>query len=175
MVNLLHDIKPGDKAPEKVKVVIEVPKQSTVKYEVDKETGLVEVDRVLYSPMYYPADYGFIPRTHWDDGDPLDVLIISNFPVQAGVLAVVRPVGILEMIDDGDEDDTLIAIYDKDPRFKNITTLEDLPEHTLKEIKHFFSTYKDLQGKEVNVKEYKGVEEAKKAVEKGIKQYKEHF
>ncbi len=175
MVNLLHDINIGDKAPEEVTAVIEVSKGSTVKYEVDKESGLIKMDRILYSPMYYPADYGFIPRTHWDDGDALDVLIISNYPLQPGTLANIRPIGLLEMVDGGEADEKLIAVYAEDPRQKDITSLKDVPSHLLKEIKHFFQTYKDLQGKKVVVGEFKDVSFAKKAILKGIELYNKEF
>lgn len=162
MTNLWHDI-PFGKGNNKFNVIIEIPKLSRVKYELDKETGLIHVDRVLYSPMHYPANYGFVPQTLWDDGDPLDVLVMSHEPFVPGCLVEVRPIGIMQMTDDGDSDAKLLAIPAKDPRFSTINDISDLEPHTLEEISHFFKVYKDLQNKEVVVGAWENHEGAERA------------
>ena len=169
-MDYLNDIKPG--TTEKLNVIIEIPKGSRVKYELDKETGLIKVDRVLYSPMHYPANYGFVPQTLWDDGDPLDVLVLGYEEVIPACLMEARPIGTLEMTDDGDDDIKVLAVPAKDPRFKNVNDINDVDPHTLREIAHFFRVYKDLQEKEVQVGEWSGKENAVKAIEKSIESYK---
>ncbi len=169
------DLEVGEKVPEIVRAIIEIPQGSRVKYEIDKETGLIKVDRVLYSPFVYPVNYGFIPRTWWEDGDPLDVMVISYEPWYPGVIVDVRPIGLMKMEDDGDLDDKVIAVPVKDPRFKEIEDIEDLPSHILKEIEHFFNRYKELQGKETKVLGFYGKEKAFDAIKAGIDKYKKHF
>lgn len=168
-MNLLHDIPPGDK--ESLNVIIEIPKLSRVKYELDKESGLIKFDRVLYSPMHYPANYGFVPQTLWDDGDPLDVLVLGHEALVPCCLIKVRPIGVLEMNDSGENDAKVLAVPENDPRYKNTKTIGDLEPHFLDEIKHFFGVYKDLQKKEVRVGEWQGPEAAMAAVEKATKNY----
>lgn len=170
-MNLLTDIPYG--TPEEINVIIEIPKLSRIKYELDKETGLIHVDRVLYSPMHYPANYGFVPQTLWDDGDPLDVLVMSHEPFVPGCLVKARPIGVMEMTDDGDSDAKVLAVPIKDPRFSRIKDIQDLEPHTLEEIKHFFKVYKDLQQKEVVVAEWRNKDEAIKDIQKSIDQYKQ--
>jgi len=172
-MNLWHDIPYGE--TDALNVVIEIPKESRVKYELDKETGLIKFDRVLYSPMHYPANYGFVPQTLWEDGDPLDVLVIAYEPLMPGSLVEARPIGILEMEDDGESDSKILSVPVSDPRFKNTKDISDIEKHLLEEIKHFFKVYKDLQEKEVKVGDWNGSEDAKKAVEKSIKLYKEKY
>lgn len=169
--SILHTVNPG--SAEALNVIIEIPKMSRVKYEIDKETGLICVDRVLYSPMHYPANYGFVPQTLWEDGDPLDVLVMSHEPFFPGCLVSARPIGVLNMTDDGDSDAKVLAVPVKDPRYKTIKSIEDIDPHTLEEIKHFFKVYKDLQEKEVIVAEWEGKEAALRDVEKAIAAYKE--
>ncbi|MEK7581814.1 MAG: inorganic diphosphatase [Patescibacteria group bacterium] len=169
-MNLWYEIEPGTK--ESFNVVIEIPKLSRVKYELDKKTGLIKFDRVLYSPMHYPANYGFVPQTLWDDGDPLDVLVLGHEPLIPGCLIKTRPIGVLVMNDGGDDDIKILAVPEKDPRYKNTNSINDLEPHLLEEIKHFFSVYKDLQEKEVKVGEWQGRDEALVAVEKAIESYK---
>jgi inorganic pyrophosphatase len=171
--NLWHQIPAG--TPEEINVITESPKLSRVKYELDKETGLIIVDRVLYSPMHYPANYGFVPQTLWDDGDPLDVLVISHEPFVPASLVKARPIGVLEMIDDGDSDAKVLAVPVKDPRFKQTNNLTDVEPHILEEIQHFFKVYKDLQKKEVKVGEWSDREEALKTIEKSLTQYQEKY
>ncbi|HCL81851.1 MAG TPA: inorganic pyrophosphatase, partial [Nitrospiraceae bacterium] len=149
--NPWHDVSPGEKCPTEINAIIEVPMGSSTKYEIDKETGMIKLDRVLYSPVHYPADYGFIPRTYWEDDDPLDIIVISNFPVNPLTLVKARPVGVLRMIDKERDDTKIIAVHSTDPRFDGIKNLKDISEHTIKELRHFFEIYKELQGVKVTV------------------------
>lgn len=174
-MNLWHEVSLGDKAPKEFNIIIEIPRGSANKYEVDKATGLIKLDRVSYSAMYYPMDYGFAPQTYWYDEDPLDVLMMSTHPLFPGILVAVRAIGGFKMIDDGDQDDKIIAVPVDDPRFKNYQDLEDIQPHVKDELKHFFETYKELQNKEVRVHEFYGCEEAIKAVETSMALYKEKF
>ncbi len=146
-MNLLHDISAG--TPEIMNVIIEIPKGSKNKYEIDKETGLIALDRVSHSAQDFPFDYGFVPQTLWDDGDALDVMLLTTYPLFPGVLVRARPVGIMNMIDSGESDAKILAVPCDDPRFADIKDLSDVNKHTLKEIEHFYSTYKQLQKKEV--------------------------
>ena|SRR3989344_476526 len=162
----------GEKAPEKFNVIIEISRGSSNKYEVDKETGMIKLDRVLYSSMYYPLDYGYLPQTHWHDGDPLDALVMTTHPLLPGVLVEVKPIGVLSMIDNGDKDEKIIAVAVGDPRMNEYEDVNDLTEHLRKEITHFYEVYKDLQGKEVKVLSWGNAEEAKKVVMESIELYK---
>lgn len=167
----LYDIAPGTK--EEMNVIIEVPKGSSNKYELDKETGLIMLDRANYSAAAYPVEYGFVPRTLADDGDALDVLVLATYPIMPGVLVKVRPVGYMEMVDTGEADHKVIAVPVKDKRWDDVKDLEDINKHTLKEIKHFFETYKELKGKgnEVTIPSFKGKAEAEAAFETACKAY----
>lgn len=168
-MNLWHDVPRGEK--EELTVIVEIPMGSRVKYELDKETGLIKYDRVLYSPMHYPANYGFVPQTLWDDGDPLDVLVLGQEPLIPGCLVDVRPIGVLDMVDGGEGDAKILAVPCADPRWKDTKDIGDLEPHILEEIRHFFQVYKDLQRKKVEVGEWKGRNEAMLAVEKSIQLY----
>lgn len=174
-MNLWHDVPLGDNVPEEFNVIVEIPKGSNNKYEIDKETGLIALDRANYSSSPYPADYGFAPQTLWDDGDALDVLILTTWPLNVGIVVKVRPVAVMEMIDDGESDYKVIAVPVKDKRWDDVKDLKDVNSHQLKEIKHFFETYKELKGEDaiVEIKGIKGRSEAIEAVEKSIKLYKE--
>ncbi|WP_299548982.1 inorganic diphosphatase [uncultured Helicobacter sp.] len=161
--------------PDKLNVVIEIPYGSNIKYEIDKDSGAVVVDRVMYSAMFYPANYGFVPNTLSDDGDPADVLVINEYPLQAGSVIKARLIGVLIMEDESGMDEKLIAvpISKIDPRYDRIKNLEDLPQITLDRIKNFFETYKMLEpNKWVKVKEYKDLNAAKEILEQAIKNYK---
>ncbi|EEO26408.1 inorganic diphosphatase [Helicobacter winghamensis ATCC BAA-430] len=161
--------------PERLNVVIEIPYGSNIKYEIDKDSGAVVVDRVMYSAMFYPANYGFVPNTLSDDGDPADVLVINEYPLQAGSVIKARLIGVLIMEDESGMDEKLIAvpISKIDPRYDRIKSLEDLPQITLDRIKNFFETYKMLEpNKWVKVKEYKDLNTAKEILDKAIKNYK---
>lgn len=168
-MNLWHDVPRGEK--EALTVIIEIPRDSRVKYELDKETGLIKYDRVLYSPMHYPANYGFVPQTLWDDGDPLDVLVLGQEPLIPGCLIEVRPIGVLDMIDGGEGDAKVLAVPCADPRWKGTKDIGDLEPHVLEEIKHFFQVYKDLQKKKVEVGDWQGHTEAMAVVEKSFTLY----
>lgn len=172
-MNLWHDIPHGE--ANALNVIIEIPMLSRVKYELDKDTGLIKYDRVLYSPMHYPANYGFVPQTLWDDGDPLDVLVLGAEPLVPGCLIEARPIGVLDMEDGGEGDAKVLAVPVADPRWKNTKDIGDLEPHFLEEIKHFFAVYKDLQKKVVKVGDWRNALEARKDVEKSIALYqKEH-
>ena len=170
-MNLLHDIEPGTK--DEMNVIIEINKGSKNKYEIDKKTGMIALDRAMHTAQDYPFDYGFVPQTLWDDGDALDVLVLATYPLQPGILVRVRPVAILGMIDGGEADDKVIAVPTDDPRWEDVKDLKDINPHTLKEIEHFFSTYKKIQNKEVETTGYKGKKDAEAAFDRGIKLYKE--
>jgi len=161
--------------PEKVNAVIEIPYGSHIKYEVDKDSGAVMVDRVMYSAMFYPANYGFVPNTLADDGDPADIMVLTDYPLAPGSVIKCRLIGVLVMEDESGMDEKLMAVplTKVDPTYENINSLEDLPKHTLAKIKNFFETYKMLEpNKWVKVKEYKGKEEATALLEAAIKNYK---
>ena len=175
MVNPWHDVSIGDGAPEVVQAIIEIPKDCHIKYEVDKETGLLRLDRFLYSAVHYPGDYGFIPQTLWEDGDPLDILVLTQRPVYPMTLVTVRVIGVLRMIDGDEKDDKVIAVYDNDPRYAEYQSIRDIPNHTLKELRHFFERYKELQGKHVKVLEVLDKDAAWKDVHIGQILYNQEF
>lgn len=176
-MNLWHDVPLGDKAPEEFNVIIEIPKGSNNKYEIDKETGLIALDRANYSSAPYPVDYGFAPQTLWEDGDALDVIVLTTWPLDVGIVARVRPVAVMEMIDGGESDFKVIAVPRDDKRWDDTQDITDLNKHKLAEIQHFFETYKALNGKatEVVIHGFKGRDDAKAAVLKSIELYKEKF
>ena len=151
MSNLWHDIPAGPHPPEQVTAVVEIPAGSRNKYELDKVTGLLKLDRVLYSAVTYPGDYGFIPGTLAEDGDPLDVLVMINESTFPGCLITVRPIGVLYMKDRGEPDEKILAVPSEDPYHQEYFDIADLPQHYLKEVEHFFSIYKDLEGKRVEI------------------------
>lgn len=165
----------GKKAPEVVNVIIEIPKNSQNKYEFDKESGALKLDRVLYSPMHYPADYGFIPETHCGDGDPLDAIVFGSDPLVPGCLVEARPIGLLKMIDGGEEDYKVLAVQVKNPRFDNVKDIEDIKathEHSFKEIAHFFTAYKELEGKKVEILGWENSQKAKEEIKRAQELYK---
>jgi inorganic pyrophosphatase len=170
-----HDLRIGKKAPEKVIAFIECPKGSIVKYEIDKKSGYVMLDRVLYSSVHYPGDYGFIPQTLSEDGDPLDIICISNFPVYPGVIVKARPIAVVDMIDGGERDEKIIAVMDADPRLDNKQSLDDVHDHIITEIRHFFETYKLLQKKQVEILGIRGKEDAHEEIRKAIERYNKEY
>jgi inorganic pyrophosphatase len=147
----LLDVPIGANAPLVFNTVVEIPKGSTNKYEVDKDTGLIRLDRVLYSPLFYPFDYGYIPQTHYLDGDPIDTLVLLLHPTFPGCIVEAKAIGVLEMRDDKGPDEKILCVATKDPRYNERRSINDLNEHTLKEIIHFFEVYKQLEEKEVDV------------------------
>ncbi len=169
------DLSPGDKAPEIVNVVIEIPLGSYVKYELDKETGLLFVDRILYTAMHYPFNYGFIPGTLEEDGDPVDVLVVGYEPLAPGCVVKAKPVGVLVTEDEKGMDAKIVAVpHEKiDPRFKGVKDIDDLPGIVKEKIRHFFEHYKELEpGKWVKVIGWKGREEAIERIRKAIERYR---
>ncbi|MBX6353542.1 MAG: inorganic diphosphatase [Thermoflavifilum sp.] len=155
-----------------VDVFVEIPRGSQNKYEFDKEAGVFRLDRVLYSPMHYPAEYGYIKDTLAEDGDPLDALVLTSFPTFPGCVIEARIVGVLYMTDDKGKDEKLLGVAATDPRFDQVQSLEDVPPHILKEIAHFFEVYKDLEGKETRIDGWKGVDEAQRILNESIARYK---
>ncbi|MGP4082159.1 inorganic diphosphatase [Pseudalkalibacillus sp. R45] len=156
-----------------VDAFIEIPTGSQNKYEYDKENGVFKLDRVLFSPMFYPAEYGYLENTLALDGDPLDILVLVTNPTFPGCVIESRVIGYLNMIDSGEEDSKLLAVPVEDPRFDHVQSLEDVSEHTLKEISHFFERYKDLQGKKTEIGSWEGPEMAAELVEECLKRYQE--
>ncbi len=144
--NLWCELSAGPDVPRTVHVVVEIPKGSRNKYEYDQRLGIFKLDRVLYSPLHYPGDYGLVPQTVYDDGDPLDILVMVNEPTFSGCVIVARPLGILRMLDRGTHDDKLLAVPATDPLFADYADLDDVPRHFLAEVAHFFKVYKDLEG-----------------------------
>lgn len=145
-----------------------------MKYELDKDTGLIRVDRILASAVHYPANYGFIPRTYCDDKDPLDVLVVGEFPIVPGALVEVRPVGVMHMVDGGEDDDKLLAVCTGDPVWRHARDIEDLPAHWLAEIVEFFRTYKTLERKSVEVHPFQGRGRALEVLRAAVALYTEH-
>ncbi|MGB3921987.1 MAG: inorganic diphosphatase [Minisyncoccia bacterium] len=172
-MNLWHDLSPGNK--DEMNVVVEINRGSKNKFEVDKATGLIALDRVLHTAQDFPFDYGFVPQTLWHDDDPLDVVLLTTHPLLPGVLVRARPVALMNMIDSGEGDDKIIAVPVGDPRWQEVRDLKDVNPHTLKELEHFYSTYKQLQKKVVEIKGFKGKSEAEKAFEEGTKLYRNKY
>lgn len=170
-----HDLPAGDDAPETIQVVIEIPKGSRNKYELDKQTGLYHLSRVLYSPMIYPGDYGFIPQSYYEDGDPLDILVLTNEPTFTGCVVNVRPVGIFKMLDKGEPDDKILCVATHSPYFGHIHELSDVPPHFLREVAHFFAVYKDLEGSRTLALGWDSATEAKRRVVHALDLYKREF
>lgn len=174
-MNIWHSIDEKRINPTDFTAVVEISKGSNMKYELDKETGLLSLDRVLFTATYYPMNYGFIPRTYADDNDPLDVLILCSAPIMPMTLVRCYPIGVMTMTDGGQGDEKIIAIPCGDPTYKNYTNVSELPEHIFKELKHFFSVYKQLEGKDTEVDDIGGPEDAVKVIEKAIENYKDKF
>ena len=171
-MNIWHDISPSEISPDSFSVVIEIPKGSNCKYELDKRTGMLRLDRVLYTATHYPANYGFIPRTYADDGDPLDVLLLCAEPIFPMTLVNAYPIGVMRMIDGGKIDDKIIAIPFSDPTYRGIRSINELPSHVFDEIMHFFTVYKQLEHKQTAVKELFDYADAIEIVKQAIEDYK---
>lgn len=166
-----HDVPVGRDAPEVFQAIIEIPQGSKVKYELDKETGMLRVDRMLYSSVVYPANYGFISQTYADDGDPLDVLVLAQEAVDPLSILRARPIGLMSMVDDEEEDAKLICIHMDDPAFNDYWHIKELPDHRLRELRRFFQDYKKLEDKSVRVQDFFGPERARRVLEQSIAQY----
>lgn len=160
----LYDIDPGDEMPEIVRMIVEIPMHSANKYEYDGEFGLFRLDRSLYASVHYPGDYGFIPGTLAEDHDPLDILVLVSNPSITGCMMMVRPVGILNMIDSAARDQKVLAVPTRNPRFEQIHTIDQVFPHTRREIEHFFTIYKELEGKRTVMEGWGGPKEARKAI-----------
>ncbi|HEU4494299.1 MAG TPA: inorganic diphosphatase [Rubrobacteraceae bacterium] len=170
-----HDVPTGEGAPEEFNALIEIPKGSKVKYELDKDSGLLKVDRILYSSVIYPANYGFIPRTLGDDDDPLDLLVVMQEAVQALSIMRVRPIGMMHMVDEGQDDEKIICVHLDDPEYRDFDHYEQLPQHRMDELQRFFQDYKVLEGKEVDVGHFDGPEVAIDAVRHAMELYEKQF
>lgn len=166
-----HDVEVGDQAPQFVNAIIEIPKGSKAKYELDKKSGLIKMDRILFSSVQYPANYGFIPRTYCDDKDPLDILVLGQEPAIPLCIMRAKPIGVMKMIDQGEADDKIIAVHADDPEYSHINSLEQLSPHRLKEIQKFFEEYKNLENKSVKVENFFDRAEAFRVIDSALSLY----
>ena len=171
--NPWHSVSYGDLSGENVTAIIEISKNSRAKYELDKDSGMLMLDRVLYSSIYYPANYGFIPQTYCDDGDPLDILVLSQIEIQPLTLVKAKIIGVMRMLDQGDADDKLIAVCANDMSVNHLNDITELPEHSLKEVRHFFEEYKRLENKVVKIEEFQEARLARKIFQHAVNDYKE--
>lgn len=169
--NPWHAVTIGSKAPDIVNGIIEIPKHTRAKYELDKESGLLKLDRVLYSSVYYPANYGFIPQTYCDDHDPLDILILSQITIVPMCIVSAKVIGVMRMMDGGEHDDKIIAVAENDMSVNHYKDISELPEHFINEMRNFFEDYKKLEHKTVVVKEFQNAELAKNIVLQSIIDY----
>jgi inorganic pyrophosphatase len=170
-----RDLPPGRHPPDEVTAVIEIPSGSRNKYELDKDSGLLRLDRVLYSAVHYPGDYGFIPRTLHEDGDPCDILVLVNEPTCPGWQIDARPIGVLMMLDRGEPDDKILAVPSNDPYSSEYFDIADIPQHYLKEVEHFFRIYKDLEGRRVQTVGWEKSEKAMRVITDSITRYAEKY
>jgi inorganic pyrophosphatase len=170
-----HGVECGEQAPRMVNAVIEIPQGSRAKYEIDKPSGLLRLDRVIYSSFYYPSNYGFIPQTYGDDKDPLDILVLSSISIQPMCLVTAKVIGVMQMIDGGDADDKIIAVAANDPSINYINNIEELPKHFFGELRHFFEEYKTLENKSVKVEEFQDKSMALKIIQEAMDNYKRNF
>ena len=170
-----HDIPTGSAPPGIVNAIIEIPTNERNKYELDKELGIFRLDRVLHSAVHYPGDYGFLPRTLGDDGDPLDVLVLTTIPVFTGCLIECRPIGLFHLVDRGRADEKVLAVPVSDPYADGIHELGDVRQHTLREIEHFFQVYKDLEGITTRTRGFEGATEAREAITYAMALYRKRF
>lgn len=170
--NPWHKVSVGEDAPNTVNGIIEIPKNTRAKYELDKESGLLMMDRVLYSSMYYPANYGFIPQTYCDDKDPLDIVVLSQITVVPMCIVSANVIGVMQMLDGGEKDDKIIAVASNDMSVNHIQDISELPKHFIKELKNFFEDYKKLENKTVEVEDFQDAERARQIVNQSISDYK---
>lgn len=174
-MNIWHDISPKAITNKNFTAVIEIPKGSKVKYELDKTTGLLKMDRILYTSTHYPANYGFIPRTYAEDGDPLDVLVLCSETLVPLSLVDCYPIGVISMLDNGAADEKIIAIPFNDPTYNMYTDISQLPKHIFEEMSHFFTVYKQLEGKDTVIDDVKGEKEAVDIVQSCMDRYIEYY
>ena len=174
-MNIWHDMSPKRVTKEDFMAVIEISKNSKTKYELDKDTGMILLDRILYTSTHYPSNYGMLPRTFAEDGDPLDVLVLCSEPIYPMSLVRCYPIGVITMIDNGDADDKIIAIPFNDPTYNSYTDISQLPQHIFQEMSHFFSVYKSLENKQTAIDEIRNREVAVEIIERSIQRYKELY
>ncbi|MFM8269112.1 MAG: inorganic diphosphatase [Pseudomonadota bacterium] len=170
-----HDIDPGTEIESHLNAVIEIPMDSKIKYELDKTTGFLKVDRILFSSVHYPANYGFIPQSYCDDKDPLDVLVLGQLAVAPLSILRVKPIGVMKMVDQGEADDKIIAVHADDPEYNHYDSLEALPPHRMAEVRKFFEEYKSLEQKKVVVEKFLDRKEAVSIIKEALNSYKKHF
>ncbi|MGB1041666.1 MAG: inorganic diphosphatase [Flavobacteriales bacterium] len=173
--NPWHKVNIGDNTPDIVNGIIEIPKNTRAKYELDKESGLLLMDRVIFSSMHYPANYGFIPQTYCDDKDPLDIMILSQIAVVPMCIVSAKVIGVMRMIDGGEMDDKIIAVAENDMSVNHMNDIDDIPAHWIKELRNFFEDYKKLENKEVQVEEFQNAETAKKIILQSMEDYKTYI
>lgn len=169
--NPWHRVHLGERSPNYVNAIIEIPKNTRAKYELDKESGLLLMDRVIYSSMHYPANYGFIPQTYCDDKDPLDILVLSQIDIVPMCIVSAKVIGVMRMIDNGELDDKIIAVAEKDMSVGHINDISELPKHFIKELKSFFEDYKKLENKTVKIEEFQDVTIARNIIEQSMIDY----
>jgi len=169
----LYDLDPGEHCPEIVRMIVEIPRHSSNKYEYDDKLGVFRLDRTLYSPMHYPGDYGFIPGTLAEDGDPLDVLVSADEATLSGCMVEVRPVGMLDMVDENGPDHKILAVPDRNPRYHPIHTIDQIFPHVQREIEHFFTIYKELEGKKTQIEGWRGPKQARELIQKSRQRFLE--
>lgn len=174
-MNLWRELPTGPDWPHVIYVVVEIPRGSRNKYEYDRDAGFIKLDRVLFSSLHYPGDYGLIPRTIKADGDPLAALVMSNEPTFSGCVIEARPLGIFRLIDKGEYDDKVLAVPHTDPLFSEYHNLKDVPKHFLDEAAHFFSVYKDLEMAEVEIEGWDDQDDAYEEIERAVDRYWEHM
>jgi len=174
-MNLWRELPPGPQVPEVVFCIVEIPKGSRNKYEYQEDTGVIKLDRVLYSSIHYPGDYGLIPRTFCEDGDPLDILVMTNQPTFPGCVIEARPIGVFHMLDAGLTDDKVLAVPATDPLFNDYHDVGDIPQHFLAEVAHFFNVYKDLEGVRTKTIGWEPAAAAREVIARAVQHFKDRF